>query len=279
MSTKEQIQSIIEMNSGTTIPDSAVMTRWVLITPDMAKSFLELNEGNRLMREKHIDRIVSDMKADRFVTTHQGLAFDTDGRLIDGQHRCRAIIESACPQWMLVTTGLPPLAQRVIDGGAKRAVHDMMNGKFKATRSAAIRHYLAIQYCGGEFTAGTLNFAAQQITAAAIQEAWDDFPGIDRFAPMAHEAHRNTPICGPSPLLVSAMIYPDTADEFLAGLKSMAGLDPGDGRLALLRARPSNGRATSTPIACALVIKAAKAFATGKTLSVLRFSPTEKVKV
>jgi hypothetical protein len=65
----------------------------------------------------------------RYVMSHQGIAFADTGELVDGQHRLTAIAElpdGFCFP-MLVTRGLS-CAQvfRVIDGGYKRAVADMI---------------------------------------------------------------------------------------------------------------------------------------------------------
>jgi len=268
----------ISEGTPTGIPGSKIQSRWTLVTPDLAKLYMVANVDNRTMRAKHLDRIVDDMNNERFFTTHQGIAFDEDGKMIDGQHRCQAIIASGKGQWLLVTTGLPPQSQRVIDGGAKRAAHDMMPGKFKTVRSAAIRAYLAIDYCNGEFTGSQLSFAIQQITAAAIQEAWDDFDGIEELASIAVEAARNVATCGGSSLLVAGLVYPDTAREFLEGIRTMSGLETGDPRLALLKFRGGVKRMQSST-AAVVCIKAAKALNKGRPLTVMRFSATERVKI
>ena len=260
------------------VPDTRIKTTWVYVSPERAKHFMSKNFDNRSLRVKHIDRLVDDMKNDRFLITHQGIAFDTRGKLIDGQHRLQAIIESGKGQWMLVTTGLPELTKRVMDGGAKRTAHDFMPGKFKSSRASGLRIVLAVDYNGGEFTIGSLAFGIQQVTAAAIQEAWEDFDSIEEYAVLANEACRNVITCGPSPLIAAAVIYPNTAKEFLAGIKAMTGLGEGDPRLALIKFR-GGGHRIQQPTAAFVAIKAAKAFSEGRKVNILRFSSVEKLKV
>lgn len=260
-----------------TIPGTKIKTAWVWVTPDRAKVYLVQNTDNRTQRIKHIDRLVDDMKNDRWAVTHQGFAFDEKGKMIDGQHRCQAIIESGEAQWVQVTTGLPSMARQVIDGGAKRAVHDFMPGRFKAIRSSGLKLILSVDFNGGEFTIGSLAFGLQQVTASAIQEAWDDFDGIEELAQLANEASRNV-IFGPSPLLAGALLYPDTAKEFLTGIKAMTGLEDGDPRLALLKFK-GGSKQIQQPTAAFVAIKAAKAFAHGKKMGIVRFSSIEKLKV
>ena len=42
------------------------------------------------------------------MTTHQGIAFDENGVLQDGQHRLCAIVSANKPVDMMVTSGLSP---------------------------------------------------------------------------------------------------------------------------------------------------------------------------
>lgn len=267
------------MNDGfSTIPGSKIETRWTLVTPTMAEDMLKDNTENRTLRPKHVDRLVKDMREDRFLTTHQGIAFDERGKLIDGQHRLHAIRNSRIAQWVLVTIGLPDLSRRVVDGGAKRRAHDFMPGKFKQVRSSAIRYMLAIELTGNEFSVNTLYNTIQQVTPAAIQDAWDDWDDIEKLAARAHHASGNVHVCGPSSLLTGALLYPETAMEFLDGLDAMTGLDQGDPRLALLKFRGKSAR-ISTPATFFLAAKSAKAFNHGKAINVLRFNNAERLKV
>lgn len=63
----------------------------VAMTPAMAERFLARNEGNRLIRRYKVEAIADAIRRGEWETTHQGIAIDPDGRLIDGQHRLSAI--------------------------------------------------------------------------------------------------------------------------------------------------------------------------------------------
>lgn len=78
-----------------------------LITPEVASEMLQWNTNNRDIRPKHVERLAEEMKAGRWGLTHQGLAFNCDGTLIDGQHRLLAIVKSGVAQHMMVTRGVP----------------------------------------------------------------------------------------------------------------------------------------------------------------------------
>ena len=60
-----------------------------------------------------------DMRSGNCHTSGQSIQFDWDGRLIDGQHRCEAVIESGVTVRVLVVRGSDPRSRQVIDTGAK----------------------------------------------------------------------------------------------------------------------------------------------------------------
>ena len=76
------------------------------ITPCLAKEWLQKNLYNRKIRPRKVRQYAADMRAGKWRTTHQGIAFDKEGNLMDGQHRLLAICETNIPQTMMVTRGL-----------------------------------------------------------------------------------------------------------------------------------------------------------------------------
>lgn len=103
-----------------------VRTTWQVVTPDLATKWLEGNVHNRPVRDGVVQRYAADMRAGRWKQTHQGIAMDEDGTLIDGQHRLFAVIEAGVPVLMQVTYNLPIEAQAVVDDGLKRSVVDVL---------------------------------------------------------------------------------------------------------------------------------------------------------
>lgn len=107
------------------------------ITPEWAKSILETkNHRNRPLSETFVSRLARDIKCGAFVTTHQGLAFDENGDLLDGQHRLAACVLANTPITLPVTTGIELRHKlngsfintfELIDAGKPRAVGQMLN--------------------------------------------------------------------------------------------------------------------------------------------------------
>ncbi|WP_327007937.1 hypothetical protein OHA72_12070 [Dactylosporangium sp. NBC_01737] len=97
-----------------------------LIDPDKAESYLGKNHSNRNLRKAHYLSQASDMKAGRWQSSHMSIAFDTKGKLIDGQHRLHAIVESGVSMWLFVARNVPASVQEVIDTSAARTGADAL---------------------------------------------------------------------------------------------------------------------------------------------------------
>ena len=64
----------------------------VMVNPSLARDWLGLNwDRNRYIRDARVLQYRQAMMAGQWRLTHQGIAFDKDGKLIDGQHRLSAL--------------------------------------------------------------------------------------------------------------------------------------------------------------------------------------------
>lgn len=109
------------MKPHTSTKSRKIMTsRFEAITPKKAQQWLDVaNIGNRPLSRSHVARIARDMLAGLFVSTHQGIAFDTSGNLRDGQHRLTAVVESGVTVYMWVTRNVSDSAWDVMDRGQR----------------------------------------------------------------------------------------------------------------------------------------------------------------
>ena len=96
------------------------------ITPELAAEYLSKNIKNRSIRKQVVEAYAREIKRGTFVLTHQGIAFDENGQLIDGQHRLMAIAASGTPVKMVVSRGVVPTALTVVDRGASRTIRDVI---------------------------------------------------------------------------------------------------------------------------------------------------------
>jgi hypothetical protein len=83
-----------------------------IITPESAAGYLAKNDRNRRQKETTLDAYARDMLAGKWRLTHQGIAFDDKGNLIDGQHRLGAVLRAKVPVEMLVMRGFPSKADK-----------------------------------------------------------------------------------------------------------------------------------------------------------------------
>lgn len=104
----------------------SVYSEVVQITPEMAAAWLERNTRNRRVVIARVKFYAAQMKAGEWKFTHQGIAFDELGDLVDGQHRLWAVIESGVSVKMMVTRGMKRENMIAIDGGRPRSTRDAM---------------------------------------------------------------------------------------------------------------------------------------------------------
>jgi len=84
-------------------------TRIVSVTPARARKMLAKIKAARVLSSRRIARYAEAMARGAWV--HDALppiAFDTDGALVDGHHRLRAVDRSGATVRMLVVEGVDP---------------------------------------------------------------------------------------------------------------------------------------------------------------------------
>jgi hypothetical protein len=113
---------IIKTKEGNKLMKISVMT----ITPDLAAEFLKRNTGNRAIRKKAVDQYADDLRRGEWKLTHQGVAISPTGRLLDGQHRLFAIVQSGITAQMVVALDVPVDAYLVMDRGKPRQLRDAL---------------------------------------------------------------------------------------------------------------------------------------------------------
>lgn len=108
-------------------------SQWMDVDPGTAAHWLQNNFVNRPISQDIIDAYARDMTNGVWVATHQGIAFNDQDHLIDGQHRLSAIVKSGITVRMMVTFGLPSKIEGkemttmdCVDRGKQRSVADQL---------------------------------------------------------------------------------------------------------------------------------------------------------
>lgn len=115
------------------------------ITPEYAHELLARNKINRPISLLNISRFVHDIKNNNWKETAQPIQISTKGNLLDGQHRCLAVIESGKSIHQTVAVNCPEDSFDVIDTGKIRNAGDtlaIMGVKYYTCTASAIRTIL-----------------------------------------------------------------------------------------------------------------------------------------
>lgn len=113
-------------------PFGGVKFTFCAVTPGLAAAWLKRNRNNRRQKSRQLDKYIMDMRNGAWLTTHECLAFDAHGDLIDGQHRLEALVRAKTPVTMVVSTGWPreqgkKKTMDALNMGANRSLADQLH--------------------------------------------------------------------------------------------------------------------------------------------------------
>lgn len=217
------------------------------VTPKHAEQMLSENRDNRALRAGAVHAYADEMTAGEWLVTGESVKIDWNGRLIDGQHRLQAIVESGQAQTLLMVTGLNPRVQTVIDTPVRRQAYDVLRWaglvEENAVVTAAIARISILRERGMVTAYGTIKGAGSSGRGAVSHMAIVDWvtahPEVKEAASWAVSVRGKLGIA-PSPMgyawLALHDVDPVSADTFLEDLASMRTEGPGDPRYALLQA-------------------------------------------
>ena len=151
----------------------------VKVTPELAQKWLQSSFGNRPWRRANLDRLVNAIENDRFEPLVNSIKFSDTGKLIDGHHRLKAIIEANKDVDVKVEFNLPEHLAYVIDTSSEtRSARDILyidllrNGR--TGTSASAMSTIAKSFIDSERAvangASFTHYSARRITAQEVQE-------------------------------------------------------------------------------------------------------------
>ena len=118
----------------------------IMLTPELAKIWLDsMPEYQRSVSAVVIAEYAKDMRDGRWVSgTGDAFRFNKQGQMIDGQHRCLAVIESGVTIEATVIEGLDDEVYLVLDKGRKRTAGDSINGKNANVRASIAKALISL---------------------------------------------------------------------------------------------------------------------------------------
>lgn len=265
------------------VPESqmTITYRNELVSPGTAMTWLEGNTHNRPIRQGDVDKWATDMREGRWVLNGDTVKFDTEGTLVDGQHRLWAVIQADTCVAMTVARNVPLEAQDTIDIGSRRTAGDqLILGGADLSRAAAQSTSAIVR---GLFLYEGKR--ASQTEVLAFARAHADRLGQAVYYVNASKTAglRGGTIYGLAFYVLSEVDFED-ATTFMRDVTTGEGLVQGDPQYALrsrfLRTPPRTDRSpSSVKVNMAYVVKAWNAWREGRKLQHIRYALDEPAPV
>lgn len=271
--------------SKTGITDGAITGAVETITPQTAKEMLGANTNNRDVSRKQVELFARTMSQQAWQLNGEAIKFSADGRLLDGQHRLLACMQSGVPFRTLVIRGLPDETQRTMDAGKTRTMANVLElqGKNSAGRLATIGRII---YVGDQLGIEAAILDNVTPTRNELLDFINATPQLETVASQAGQFY------GRSGHLLTASIYallwwtfneidPDACEKFFDMLATGANLNEGNPILTLrnnlfeIGKRGAHSDRASRRRIVGMTIKAWNKWRNGQTAKILRFTPTE----
>lgn len=254
------------------------------VSPELAAEWLTRNTNNRPLSKNTVQQLAGQIQRGEWQLTHQGIAFDEDDVLIDGQHRLAAIVRAGVTVPLTVTHGVPRTAFTVMDTGRKRTGRDALAlaGETNATHLAAalrgLHLYLHVPnsaWSGGSSVTSNDQLLVMLEKHPGIRDALNQGIALNRGC-------RITVTAATIGWYVTTVARPDIdQSSWLDGVVTGARLESGDPRLTLrntmlsLAAGNAHRRRDDSREHLLYYLKAWNAWVEGRSIKLLRRSPNE----
>ncbi len=251
----------------------------ITLTPELAGEFLALNTNNRPKKALKIAQYSRDITNGDWRFTGEAIKFDINGRLIDGQNRCYAVIEADRPIQVLVGRGLQPDVQDVLDSGAIRSARDAlrMRGYENAKDLAATVLVHDLWHRGIYENCMSSTPSEERPTHAETIAYVEAHPNLEVAVRLVSPVKRRLPLAVgalATAHLATTLIDADAASEFFGRIADLRTEGRGDPVSTLLKRVQdmAQDRARKYPsTALYLVFRAWNAFRSGESLLKFQF--------
>lgn len=257
----------------------------LVIDAETAAEYLSHNRSNRPVSESHVRRLANDMVEGRWRLSTDAIGFDTTDRLVNGQHRLRALVlaaeqavEAEVELPFLVATGLPEDSYPVLDQGRLRGVAAVLHAEgipHYTSTSVVARQILFYDRCPDSVWKGTEDISRVETTAFALSHR-EELYNAEPWSPARHFPLNTSSFCSLHYLVNRDSAYEDRWDEWKEGIVVGANLGPRDPRL-VLRNSDSTARwgLSGAQPRLGSYIKAWNAFVEGRTPAYFRLLKSE----
>jgi hypothetical protein len=97
------------------------------LSPEKAEEILKFAHPNRNVSKNLVHRYAREMAADNWRVNGETIVISNHGRVLDGQHRLQAIVNSGVNIWTFLVTGIEESSMNTFDTGRARSAADILS--------------------------------------------------------------------------------------------------------------------------------------------------------
>lgn len=257
-----------------------------LATPEMAQALLATNPHNRKLSRSLVVQYTQLMQRGEWRFNGDAIRLDSNGALLDGQHRLSAIVESGISQRCIIIRGLDADSFKTIDAGKKRSTGDMLSiaGYKGAVAGLAAGARTMLLYDREVFWAKAAQRVDWSPSSAQVVDYANSHPDV---AAAFYRLHESYPYClkllgsGPATMALTLMSRAnlERALAFMDGFETGVTDGEGDPRLllreTLVRHRLGSRRTMPWEEVAAFCLKSMNAYFQSKSIRLLRWKRNE----
>jgi len=254
----------------------------VTLTPEMAADLLSRNEHNRKFSKANYGTVRRSVENGEWMLNGESIKISQNGYILDGQHRCRAVVETGISIPTLLVEGLPDESQDTMDTGKTRTLADILTIRGDVNTiglSALIRKFLVSERYG--FVAAfssSMGSASYSLTNRECLEWLDGNPWVRDYVQPGRTVSRATSAgSSMAGFLMRTFDNIDAEDSAFFWGRVLDGVNLAEGHpiytlRKTLRLLSENGKGErNQKYLGALIIKAWNAYRSGDEVLLLRF--------
>ena len=263
-------------------PHPSVKATVEFISPEKARDLLGSNiEHQRKIAKVNLSRIESDLLNDRFKLNGEPIIIGKTGKLLDGQHRLCAAVNTVTGFWSVVVRGVEDEYFHIINVGKGRSLADLLkiSGEVNCNNLACAISRVA------EYLRDASKLGQNKVSTVSTSEAMN----ILAMMPSIRKSVADTCFISSTEVVSCGRLAwfhclaheecPDEAPEFFSRLQTgemLKATDP----IYLFRARMMADKQSNTKLptreVLALLIKTWNSYIVGEQVKLLRWSQAEK---
>lgn len=158
--TIEEILTLTNQSYLTMVQNGRLVKLWtIMLTPELAKRMLESNVNNRQLNQANLRFLKNEVVSNRWREISDPIQINEEDKLINGQHRLRAIVDLNISLPLRVETNVDSTIFSVIDTGNKRSGVDTLTIKHieNASVMATTIRYIKMMLTNGNSTTKVSN--------------------------------------------------------------------------------------------------------------------------